>query len=221
MARNIQYEIGKLQKMILTLSALVEGSLNKASASVLQISKKEAKEVIENDVKVDEMEIEVEEECLKILALHQPVATDLRYIVAILKINDELERIGDLSVNIAERTLSLAECVKIDLGFEFKTMTQKVIAMLNKSINALIDSDKASAYEVLQMDNEIDEIHSHMYDKVQRVVSENPESIRIALHYLSVSKHLERIADHAESIAEIIIYMVGGDIIRHHHNSED
>jgi len=220
MPRNIQYEIGKLKKMILRLSSLVEGSLEKASASVLRVSKIEAEQVVENDKEIDAMEITVEEECLKLLALHQPVATDLRYIITVLKINDELERIGDLSVNIAERTLSLFECEKINLGFDFKLMTQKVIAMLKKSVNALIDSDEVSAYEVLYMDNEIDQMHSEIYDKVQHVASDKPDSIRIALHYLSISKHLERIADHAESIAENIIYMIGGEIIRHHHSEE-
>jgi phosphate transport system protein len=219
MPRNIQHEINKLKKMILSLSSLVEDSVNKASASVLNVSKEDAELVIQNDEKIDEMEIEVEEECLKILALHQPVATDLRYIVAIIKINDELERIGDLAVNIAERTLSLTECDKVEIGFDFTKMTEKVTNMLNKSINSLVQFDEKSAHEVLHLDEEIDTIHSQMYVKLREIVNTNTNLLTTGMHYLSVSKHLERIADHAESIAENVIYMIGGEIIRHTHSS--
>jgi phosphate transport system protein len=215
MTRHLRREIEKLKKRILTLSAMVEESLFKAAKSLLERDEKTALQVIEGDKDIDQMEVDVEEECLKILALHQPVAIDLWFIVAILKINNDLERIGDLAVNIAERSVSL--CVKepLDISSNFPRMVEITRLMLKQSIDALVNKDTALANKVCVTDDEIDSLHREMYRQIQDDIRMHPERIEGLVNLLTVSRHLERIADHATNIAEDVIYMVEGEIIRH------
>lgn len=161
------------------------------------------------------MEVDLEEDCLKILALHQPVAIDMRFIVAVLKINNDLERIGDLSVNIAERAISLARQVRTETPFDFDGMAVKVQSMLHRSLDALVNSDARLAREVLTSDDEIDAIHRQMYEDVKKAIVECPDKIDSLIQLLAVSRNLERIADHTSNIAEDVIYLVDGEIIRH------
>jgi phosphate transport system protein len=157
----------------------------------------------------------MEEECLKILALHQPVGSDLRLIVAILKINNDLERIGDLSVNIAERAVFLASPETIDIPLDFARMAENVESMLRRSLDALVNTDLAAAHEVLEADDEVDAINREMYVQVQDAIRQHPQRVERLIHLLSASRHLERIADHATNIAEDVIYMIEGEIVRH------
>jgi phosphate transport system protein len=175
-----------------------------------------ANKAIDADSLIDHMEIDVEEECLKILALHQPVAVDLRYLVATLKLNSDLERIGDLAVNIAERAAFLATQPKVDFPFDFSDMAKKVQIMVTKSLNALVNIDAPLAREVLTMDDAVDAINREMYERVNRGIQQNPENLNALIHFLSVSRNLERIADHATNIAEDVVYMIEGAIVRHH-----
>jgi len=164
------------------------------------------------------MEVDLEEDCLKILALHQPVAIDLRFIVAVLKINSDLERIGDEAVNIAERARFLSSKEKLDFLLDFPPMAEKVQSMLNKSLRSLVDMDSRAAREVCISDDEIDAINKQMFIKVQERMKIHPEEIERLIPLLSVSRYLERIADHATNIAEDVIYMVEGVITRHGHS---
>ena len=161
------------------------------------------------------MEVEVEEDCLKTLALYQPVAIDLRFIVAVLKINNDLERIGDLAVNIAERSVFLAHQPGVGITLDFIDMAQKARGMLEKSLDALVNFSVDIAGEVCASDDIIDGINRQMYLKVQKAIGDNPEQIESLIHLLSISRHLERIADHATNIAEDVIYMIDGEIVRH------
>ncbi len=174
-----------------------------------------AEKVREHDREIDDMEVEVEEECLKILALHQPVAIDLRFIVAVLKLNNDLERIGDLSVAIARRAKSLAQLQNPAAILDFSGMAEKVKLMLRRCLQALVNMDAGLAREVCASDDEIDGLNRAMYDKIQARLKESPDEAPALLHLFAVSRSLERIADHATNIAEDVIYMIQGEIVRH------
>lgn len=215
MTIHFQKEIDKLKKMILKVATQVEESLYRALRSLKEQDKTLAKKVIDNDKKIDAMEIEVEEECLKILALHQPVAFDLRYIIAVLKINNDLERIGDLAVNIAERAMYLSTQAPIKIPNSITEMASAVPQMLKKSIDTLINMNTELANEVCLADERVDELHASMYVYIQKEVAKSLENFESLLHLLGVARYLERIADHTTNICEDVIYMVEGEISRH------
>jgi phosphate transport system protein len=215
MTRHFQKEIEKIKKRILHLTAMVEESLSDAVKSFTDRDVRLAEKVIDGDTKIDQMEVEVEEECLKILALHQPVAIDLRFLIAVLKINNDLERIGDLAVNIAQRTQALAQSSMKAVPFDLSSMLHVTLGMVKKSADALVDLDTNAAYEVCQSDDEVDEYHRSAYTAVQQEIQKNPAAAEYFICLLSISRNLERIADHATNIAEDVIYMVDGQIIRH------
>jgi len=215
MTVHMQKEIENLKAKLLNLCATVEKSLCLAVQSVKGRDASLARGVIDDDVQIDQMEVDLEEECLKILALHQPVAIDLRFIITALKINNDLERIGDLAVNIAERSEFLAGRESISVPFDFETMAEKTQWMVTESIDSLVDMDCKRAYEVCAADDEVDAINRKMYKQVEASIVAHPGWAQSLLHLLSISRHLERVADHATNIAEDVIYMVEGKIVRH------
>jgi len=215
MSTHLNKEIETLKKELLGLCGMVEESLWQAVKSLTYKDIELAEKVIQSDINIDAMEVKVEEECLKILALHQPVAVDLRFIVTAMKINIDLERIGDLAVNIAERSRFLSAQKDFQNLLDFETMAEKTQQMLKKSIDSLINIDADLAAEVCNDDDEVDRINRQMYDQVKQQVQIFPEKVEILIHLLSISRHLERIADHATNIAEDVIYMVKGEIVRH------
>ena len=215
MPKRLQKEIEKLKNKTIDLSNQVKAAVHDATIAIEQRNGELAQKVIENDIVIDQQEVEIEEECLKTLALHQPVAIDLRFIIAVLKINSDLERIGDLAVNVAERALFLAAQPKPDISFDFVGMAHTAQSMLTKSLDALINLSTKLAHEVCISDDKIDAMNREMYVKVQQAIFAHPEQIESLIHMLSVSKHLERIADHATNIAEDVIYMIEGQIVRH------
>jgi len=215
MKRHMDREIEKLKKHILTLSALAEERVQQAVQAISARNAELAAQVIERDTEVDLMEVDIEEECLKVLALYQPVAGDLRFVVAVLKINNDLERIADLAVNIAERADFLARHKPVAIPLDFEIMSEKSQAMLRKSLDALMTMNAALAHEVGMEDDEVDELNRQMYLKVQEAMRKQPERIECLVHVLSISRHLERIADYATNIAEDVVYMIEGEIIRH------
>jgi len=216
MPKIFQREIERLKKEILVLSAIVEESVQNAVRAIATRDSKLAQKVIGADSEIDQMEVDLEESCLKVLALHQPVAIDLRFIVAVLKINNDLERIGDLAVNIAQRANYLANKPKVNIQLKLTEMADKTQIMLRKSLDALVNMNPALAKEVCNSDDEIDQMHEEMYRLVEDAIRANPDNIDILIQLLSVSRQLERIADHATNIAEDVIYMVTGIISRHH-----
>ncbi len=216
MPKRLQIEIDNLKKRLLALGAVVEERVRLSVKSLHQRDLKMAQRIMDGDPEIDEMEVDLEEECLKILALHQPLAVDLRYIIAILKINNELERIGDLAVNIAERAVVLAAMKPSDLPFDFNLMMAKTRQMLQHSLDALVNLEAETAFKVILADEEVDQMNREMYDIVQKEIEKDLAGLTYLLHLLSVSRHLERIADHATNIAEDVIYLVQGEIVRHH-----
>lgn len=212
---HFQREIESIKKQILTVGAMAELSVREATLAIQNRDETLAQSVIEKDLKLDQMEVEVEENCLKLLALYQPVAVDLRFLVAILKINSDLERVGDLAVNVAERARYLASVPPISVDFDFLDMAAKVQTMLKNSLDALVNFNAQSAHAVCAMDDSVDAINRDMYILVQDAIVAHPEQAEALIHILSVSRHLERIADHATNIAEDVIYMIEGEVVRH------
>ncbi len=215
MAIHIIKEIGRLKKQMLVLSSLVEESVRKSIKSITELDARLSQEVIEGDERINALEIELEEECLKILALHQPVANDLRFIITILKLNNGLERIGDLSVNVAERVPLLKSHAVENVPEIFSSMGEKALEMLNMSIDALVNLDPRLASKVREADEEVDNMNREVYDWVKAQILDTPEKVRSHLSFISIAKHIERMADHSVEIAEDIIYMIDGHIVRH------
>lgn len=215
MTVHLTKEIDTLKKNILALSTVVEESVHKAVRSIDERDMALARDVIDNDEVIDQTEVDIEEACLKLLALHQPVAIDLRFIVAVLKINSDLERIGDLAVNLAERALYLSGHPPVGVPFDFGAMAKKSQGMLKNSLDALVNMNAGLAAKVILEDDDVDAMNQEMYIKVQQAIRKDTDRLESYIHYLSASRHLERIADHATNIAEDVIYMIRGEIIRH------
>lgn len=216
MSVHLHKAIESLKMRILELSALVEESVIKSIKAVDTRDAVLAQQVIDGDNRIDLVEVEVEEECLKILALHQPVATDLRFIVAVLKINNDLERIGDLAVNMASRARKLAEIKTPPLvRIDFQGGENRVREMLRKSLESLVNLDEKTAKWVCAVDKEIDEVNRSVHKQVLEGLKKHPEEVERLILLLSVSRNLERIGDHTTNIAEDVLYMVRGEIVRH------
>lgn len=215
MARYLIRELDKIKKKILSLGALVEDRVRMTSDAVENRDAVIAQKIIDTDWEIDEMEVEVEEECLKLLALHQPVAVDLRFIVTVIKINNDLERIGDQAVNIAERVLTISKRPEMDFVFDYAPMAEKTETMLKMSLDALVNVDVDLASKVIKLDDEVDAIKELAYDRIKAAIKENPKRVGYLINLLLISRHLERLADHATNIAEEVIYLIEGEIVRH------
>lgn len=215
MSRHLLAEIEKLKRSLINMAGLVEETLMAAVRSLESRDRALALWVIDSDSRIDQMEVDIEEECLKVLALHQPVAIDLRFIVACLKINNDLERTADLAVNIAERSAYLATQDAIEIPFPLPTMASKTIAMLKRALDALVNMDPRMARAVRMLDDEVDAINRQAYASVQERIRVNLDEMDRLIHLLSVARHLERVADLATNIAEDVIYLVEGVIVRH------
>jgi phosphate transport system protein len=213
--KRLQNEIEKIKKMILSLGAMSEERIRFAIKAIETWDARLAEEIIRRDYEIDELEIEIEEECLKILALHQPVAVDLRFLIAVIKINSELERIGDEAVNIANRVRNISKRKRLDLSFDFSTISEKAAAMLRMSLDSLVNLDLDLAFKVLTLDDEVDEMHREIYDKIKQVMAQNPEYVGYLINLYTTSRHLERVGDHSTNIAEEVIYLIEGEIVRH------
>jgi phosphate transport system protein len=220
MTKHIQRQVDLLKQKILYVGTLVEESIAKAIAALINRDAKLGEKVIEADNVIDRMEVEVEEECLKVLALYQPVAADLRFVVAVLKINNDLERMGDLAQNIAKRAVYLAKADPLDLPIDFRSMAAKAQTMVKQSLDALVNSDSALARLVRSEDDEVDQARQRFRQQILDAIRKRPEKVEHLLKLNSVSKHLERLADMATNVAEDVIYMVEGEIVRHQHNDE-
>jgi phosphate transport system protein len=215
MSQHFLREIETLKKKILAVGAVVEERIAQAITAVIKRDAALAQQVAEGDDEIDEMEVEVEEDCLQILALYQPVAIDLRFVVAVLKMNNDLERMADTAVNIARRAEYLASQPQVDLPPSLTDMTQKVQTMVKQSLDALVQGDPALARKVCVADREVDQLNKAMHVRIQEEMRKHPDQVERLLHTLSVSRHLERIGDLATNVAEDVIYTVQGEIVRH------
>jgi len=215
MTLHFQREIERLKTDLLSLSALVEDTLHRAITSLRERDGALARIIIDTDPDIDQREVDIEEECQKILALHQPVAHDLRFLIACLKINAELERIGDAAVNIAERVVFLVTQEPIEVPFDYMGMAKKAETMLRNSLDALVNLNVNLAYEVIDADDEVDAHNREAYVQIENCIQKNPTLASSYTHLLGISRHIERIADHATNIAEDVVYLIEGTIIRH------
>jgi len=215
MAKQLPRQLDGLKKKILFVGTLVEEAIAKAISAMINRDANLANSVIEADAEIDRMEVDVEEECLKILALYQPVAADLRFVVAVLKINNDMERMGDLARNIAKRVVFLANCDRFDLPVDFRGMASRAKSMVKLSLDALVNSDSALAQSVREADDEVDALRRSIEEQIKEQITNHIERADCLMALSSVARHLERIADMATNIAEDVIYMVEGEIVRH------
>jgi phosphate transport system protein len=212
---RLQRKIEKLKHIVSSLGAQVVENVQLSVRAVQLGDASLGQSVAAADINIDNMEIDLEEQCLEILALHQPVATDLRYIVGILKANQDLERIGDMAANIGRIAKDLAAEKPVHIPEDYFRMADDTLGMLNKALDSLINLNSGLAYDVLKEDDDIDLKKHKLHRDYEERLAKQPEDFRAFTHLFLVSRHLERIADHATNIAEDVIYMVTGQIARH------
>lgn len=217
MPLHLRRAIDLLMELLISLSALVEEGVKLAMQSLEEGNSQLAHQVIADDKIIDQKEIDIEEECLKILALHQPVAKDLRFLVAVLKINNDLERIGDLAQNICKHSIRIHNKPSMEKNFDRSVLEiyHKVLPMLKDSLDSIVNLNADTANKILLADNEVDRLHRGFAQEMVEEIKKNPDKIETLIHYLHIARHLERIADHTTNIAEDIIYLTKGEIIRH------
>ena len=216
MSLHLHRDLDKLKKEVLRLGNMVELAINNAFLALNNRDSSYVEEVLTNEEKINEMEVQIEEECLKILALHQPVAVDLRFLVVVLKVNNDLERMGDIAKNIAERAKDLMESDVIpDLGQPMQGLPDLVRTMVTSSLDSLVKLDDQLARKIIEMDDEVDQINRDMYAAVKSLVAEQPSIADSAINLLSCSRNMERIGDLATNIAEDVIFVVEGKVVRH------
>ncbi len=216
MSLHLQRELDRLKKEILQLGCMVENGINNAIIALSDRRPELAQSVFKQEKLINEKEVLIEEECLKILALHQPVAADLRFIVVVLKVNNDLERIGDFAVNVAKRAEFLASVPLIPCPPEFtQSMAKNIRTMLHLSLDALVTLDVNLARKVIAMDAQVDQVNRQMYVALQSLMENEPNTVERAVSLLSTSRYLERVADLTTNIAEEVIFMVEGEVVRH------
>ncbi|MBN2163872.1 MAG: phosphate signaling complex protein PhoU [Pontiellaceae bacterium] len=215
MAKHLEKELDRLKKLIYSLSARVDENLELAVKSFQENDAELARKIIDADHEIDDLEVEVEEECLKALALYQPVAIDLRFIIAVMKMNSDLERIGDLASDIAKNGMYINQSRKPKIPLDLHQMTYLAKAIVRKSLDSLLNIDAYLAREVLKDDEEINSMKAEMKAEIVEALQREPEHAEVLITLLAVTHRLERIGDHACNIAEDVIYMVEADIVRH------
>jgi phosphate transport system protein len=215
MSKHLERDLDNLQRDILALAASVETAIHKAIRALIERKTTLAQEVIDGDHQIDMEENHVEEECLKMLALHQPVAIDLRRIVAALKINTDLERMGDIAEDIAERAIHLASLPQVPIPARLQRMTDVTTSMVRQSLDAFVNLDARLARLVCRLDDEVDSLNDAIIKELIDTMQQSADMVAPALSLFSATRHLERIADHATNIAEDVVYLAEGEIIRH------
>jgi phosphate transport system protein len=221
MTKQLHRDLAQIHHDILSLSAKVEDMIDKAALSLRQRRHDLAEEVAESDKFVDQQEVIIEEECLKILALHQPVAVDLRRVATVLKVNNDLERIADLAVNIAQRGRCVGDYPEFEIPDKLENMVTQATQMVRQALDAFVELDTKQAHRVIEMDNDVDRLNAEIIDELREVMQQYNQLVVPALHCFSAVRHLERIADLATNIAEDVIYLTNGEIIRHQQKSAE
>lgn len=217
MANSLRTKIDELKGHIQHLGGMVQSAIAKAIEALASKDERLAQQVIAEDVAIDRQEVVVEEACLRALALYQPVAADLRFVVAAFKINSDLERTGDLAKNIAKRVVYLARQGDAGISIDFSSMATKAANMVDRSLQAFVLPDVELARQVCRDDDEVDTQRREFHERILVEINRHPEHTECLLKLYSVAKHLERLADMATTIAEEAITMVEGEIIRHRH----
>jgi phosphate transport system protein len=217
MSKHFSRDYSLIHQQLLDLFGVVEKMVHDSVAAFCERRHELIEAVLQGDTIVDEAEVAIEENCLKTLALYQPVAIELRRLTTMMKINSELERISDLARHIAERAKAMRDCQPFTVPNQLPDMSRRSLRMVGKSLDSFVNLDTRLAREVVRQDTEVDEIHRQVIGDLMERMKSDPFLIEPALNCFSVSKHLERIADHAVNIAEDVVYLVDGDIVRHRH----
>ena len=214
-SKHYEMELQEIKNNLIYLGALTENAIHLAMKSLTDRDTAMANQVIANDYEIDKMDKEIEEKCIKMLALRQPTAIDLRFITTAIKITGHLERIGDMAVNIAEKVVQLNEEPKLKPYIDLANMSSIVERMVAKSLDAMIKKDLQLAEEVRRIEQEVDDLNEQIFRELLTFMMEDSKSIHRALLIMHVSKNLERIADHAQGIADMVTYMITGENVRH------
>lgn len=215
MTKHLARELDDLHHDILSMCAMVEEMVHQAVNELAEPNHEKARTMAAKDDEIDQWDVQIEEECLKILAMHQPVATDLRRITSVLKISSELERVADLAVHIAERACGLVTWPEVYAPANLKEMAAIAGEMLRNSIDAYVDLDTSLARRVCSRDEVVDRLNREIIGEILTRMKATPAHVEPLLHLFSASRHVERVADHATNIAEDVVYLVEGEIIRH------
>ncbi|MGA0806510.1 MAG: phosphate signaling complex protein PhoU [Pseudohongiellaceae bacterium] len=216
MSLHLQRDLDALKKEILQLGNLVENAINFALLSLINRDAELAEKALKFEQEINSKEVQIEEECLKILALHQPVAVDLRFIVVVLKVNNDLERMGDIARNIAKRASYLSAQPHVPVFQEMSSeLPETVRSMVRKSLDSLVSLDLDLAISVMKMDDRVDDINRRMYSEAKHIIEQDVKNTDVALNLLSASRYMERLADLSTNIAEDVVFMVDGRVIRH------
>ena len=215
MTVHLQRDLDSLKKDIVHLGSLVQSSTQSVVEFLGTKSEQQLQDVLEYEDRINELEVDIEENCLKVLALHQPVAIDLRFIIVIMKVNNDLERMGDQAVNISHRVKSLIDGPELPVSLPIDEMTNAVQKMVSLSLEALVSQDPAIARKVVDMDDIVDDLNAQTYDLIRETIQSNPSLVNSAMSMATISSNLERIGDLCTNIAEEVIFMVEGQVIRH------
>ncbi|MCX6564832.1 MAG: phosphate signaling complex protein PhoU [Candidatus Aminicenantes bacterium] len=216
MERVFDEELQFLREKLLRMAVSVEDALSLAIEALKDQKEEPARKVLKNEDNINLLDIEVDEICMRLLALRQPMAGDLRFITSAMKISNDLERMGDLAVNVAELALELARLPLLKPLIDIPRMARMAQAMVRDSINAFINRDEALARDVCIRDDEVDALDDQILRELLTFMMEDPHTVRRAVALILVSRNLERLADHATNIGEDVIYMVKGKTIKHH-----
>lgn len=215
MQRYLDVELEDLKKQLLLMGALVESQLQNALQSLIKRNSDLAVQIVDHDQSVDKLDVEIDEACLRLLALQQPTAGDLRFITTTMKVSRELERISDLAVNIAERAIELNQEPQLKPYIDIPRMAEWAIQMLGESLEAFVNRDAELAQRVCRDDDFVDDLTEQLFRELVSFMLEDTETITRAARLMFIGKYYERIADHATNIGELVVYMVEGKIIRH------
>ena len=221
MSKHLLRDLDALERHLMEMSSRVEEMIEKACLCLANRDMSNRALVTAAEEQIDQSEVEIEEECLKILALHQPVASDLRRVTTLLKINNELERIADLAVNICNRAAAIGKWPDLKIPDVLTAMSNQAVQMVRTSLDAFVREDLEAARRVMLDDDEVDDMNRDVIAALQSEMERENGLIEPALHCFSACRHIERIADHATNIAEDIVYLVSGEITRHQNGSHD
>jgi phosphate transport system protein len=213
--RHFDEELAELKATLVRMASLAEDQIDQALSALTNRNSDQARQVIERDHKVNALDVEIDEECLRLLALHQPAARDLRLVTTAMKISTELERISDLAENVCERTLELNEEPQLKPYLDIPRMGTIARTMVKESIDAFVKDDSTLARKVLAHDDLVDDLMEQIFRELLSYMIEDPHTTTRAIRLSFIAKYLERIADHATNIAELVVYLVEGKIIRH------
>ncbi|ALA61090.1 phosphate signaling complex protein PhoU [Nitrospira moscoviensis] len=215
MERHLDMELKELREKILLMGGSVESQLEDALLALTERNSDVAIRVVENDLRVNKLDVEIDEACLRLLALQQPTAGDLRFITTAMKISTELERMSDLAENIAERAIELNKEPQLKPYIDIPRMAHWTIRMVKESLDAFVGRDAALARKVCRDDDFVDDLTEQLFRELVSFMLEDPRTITRAIRLTFIGKYFERIADHATNVAELVVYMVEGKIIRH------